>query len=80
MLANALLQVHHIDKLPSVLDDGMVIVVDKEVRHPMRERETAVFVEADGRRDIARTNLQRVVGAAIVTLDKGDKGLAKPRP
>ena len=51
-------QVDHVHQLLSVLDDGMIIVVHKEVLHPVGANKAAFFVEAKGRGALARAHKQ----------------------
>jgi len=53
-----LFQIHHVDQLHPVLVDGVVIMVDKEVRQAVRDREPAVRVNREDAGCFPRADIQ----------------------
>ena len=52
------LQIEHVHQLLPVLDDDMIVVVHKEVLHPVGSDKAALFIKRDCQRTIPCANLQ----------------------
>lgn len=52
------LQIEHVHQLLPVLDDDMIVVVHKEVLHPVGSDKAALFIKVEGRGSLARAHKQ----------------------
>ena len=68
-----LFQINHINKLNTVLNDWVVIIIDKKIFHSMTFNKTAFLIKRYGKWTISCSNLKRLKAAFILPLDKLDQ-------
>ena len=72
--AKAATQDHHDLEQHAAFDDGMLVVIGKEVRNAVRERKAALFVERERQRAFARSDLQDLKAPCVLAVQKLDDG------
>lgn len=72
--AKAATQDHHVLEQHAAFDDGMLVVIGKEVRNAVRERKAALFVERERQRAFARSDRQDLKAPCVLAVQKLDDG------
>lgn len=68
------LQVHHVDELLSRLEDGVIVVVEKEVRDGVGPSETAFLIEGNSQRAVSGSHLEQGKIPAELFFNVADQG------